>query len=210
MAPDVMLSTAPGTETHWGQLLFPLPATIVEPGDLLRFNLTVDSGPADQDWRWWGEIRRANGSLHPFVHHCAGEPLPQSAPESQTRQWNAKVIATLNEQAAEAFQTGDFAGAAQILETAVSGLSPGTMPWAGDLYENLGLAYLNADNPAAAIVPFMRALDGDPSGREQSLRFLVDACYAAQRHSDALQFLSSYELHFGAHPSGWTSTGKDG
>src|SRR5579871_5337269 len=48
LAPDVLLSTAPGIDTHWGQYLLPLPSTNVRAGDLLRVRLRL-VGEADPE-----------------------------------------------------------------------------------------------------------------------------------------------------------------
>lgn len=55
----VVLSTRPGTRTHWGQTAFAVPATAVEPGD--RVEVEVDLA-MDEDlksrWVWRGVVRR--------------------------------------------------------------------------------------------------------------------------------------------------------
>ncbi len=52
LADDVILTTAPGYETHWGQHLFALPARDLEAGALLEVRLWLD---ADR-WRWAGTL----------------------------------------------------------------------------------------------------------------------------------------------------------
>jgi SAM-dependent methyltransferase len=52
LADDVVLSTAPGFETHWGQHLFPLPLTEVRAGQTLQIHLRLDG----ERWRWSGII----------------------------------------------------------------------------------------------------------------------------------------------------------
>lgn len=52
LAPGVVLSTAPGCETHWGQQLFPVPAHAVTRGETIRVRLRLD----EQRWHWDGAI----------------------------------------------------------------------------------------------------------------------------------------------------------
>ncbi len=56
---DVVLSTAPGVRTHWGQMAFPIPPTSVREGDTLEVTLTL---AMDADLRchytWRGCARR--------------------------------------------------------------------------------------------------------------------------------------------------------
>jgi SAM-dependent methyltransferase len=49
LAEGVLLENAPGRETHWGQLVFPLPAMTVAAGELLEVRLWLD-----EEWRWSG------------------------------------------------------------------------------------------------------------------------------------------------------------
>lgn len=52
LAPDVVLSTAPGHDTHWGQYLFPLPARDLPAGALIEARLWL----ADERWHWSGTV----------------------------------------------------------------------------------------------------------------------------------------------------------
>lgn len=52
LAPGVLLSTAPGFETHWGQQLFPLPASPIGRGEPIDVRLRLD----EQRWHWDGTI----------------------------------------------------------------------------------------------------------------------------------------------------------
>lgn len=60
LSPGVVLSTAPGIQTHWGQLLFPLRRLPMEPGDVLRFALSlfVDPDEGCSSWQWSGTLLR--------------------------------------------------------------------------------------------------------------------------------------------------------
>jgi SAM-dependent methyltransferase len=64
LADDVVLSTAPGLETHWGQHLFPLPPRDVAAGDELRAHvwLTPDA------WHWHGTIAGVRFSVDEAPH----------------------------------------------------------------------------------------------------------------------------------------------
>jgi len=50
LAEGVVLTNAPGGETHWGQLIFPLPPSDVAAGDQLEVRLRLDG----DEWRWSG------------------------------------------------------------------------------------------------------------------------------------------------------------
>jgi SAM-dependent methyltransferase len=52
LAPDVVLSTAPGHETHWGQHLWPLPSRDLPAGAIIEARLWL----AGDHWRWAGTI----------------------------------------------------------------------------------------------------------------------------------------------------------
>jgi hypothetical protein len=52
LTPDIVLTTAPGHETHWMQHLFPLPSRDVAEGDTLEVRLWLD-GPS---WHWAGTL----------------------------------------------------------------------------------------------------------------------------------------------------------
>ena len=69
----------------------------------------------------------------------------------------------------------DLDGAIGILEEATTGLGPEHQEHARFLYENLGLIYLQTHLVRHAALCFLRALDGDPTSREQSLRLLIVA-----------------------------------
>ncbi len=56
LADDVVLTTAPGHETHWGQYLFPLPTRTVAVGATLSIRLALDGTGTDARWRWSGAI----------------------------------------------------------------------------------------------------------------------------------------------------------
>lgn len=61
---DVVLSTAPGQRTHWGQMVFPLPPTPVRAGDTLAVTLTLAMDEALRSYfRWSGVIRTQGGDV---------------------------------------------------------------------------------------------------------------------------------------------------
>ncbi|TNF29394.1 MAG: methyltransferase domain-containing protein [Deltaproteobacteria bacterium] len=200
LAPGVVLATGPGVESHWDQLLFPLPATRVEAGDVVAVRLWIDD--ADPDawlWRWEGEIRRAGAEPVPFSLSSLGR-LDAGVPRDPP--WlDHAALEVLNEEGGAAFARRDYAAAAAAFARAVAGLGPEHDEIAPLLWENLGLAYFLDDRPAHAVGPFLRALDGDLASREQSARLLVDACEGSGRHRDAARFRAAYEANFGDHPS---------
>ncbi len=58
LASTVLLSTRPGTDTHWGQYIFPAPPCEVEPGDLIHLHLGLGFERGDDVWLWSGWIER--------------------------------------------------------------------------------------------------------------------------------------------------------
>jgi hypothetical protein len=60
LAPAVVLSTAPGVQTHWGQYLFPVPAVEVAAGDRLALRLVLEEPAGDLAWRWSGSVGRGD------------------------------------------------------------------------------------------------------------------------------------------------------
>ncbi|MBN1945295.1 MAG: 50S ribosomal protein L11 methyltransferase [Bradymonadales bacterium] len=67
LAPDVVLSTEPGIETHWGQYLFPLPPHQVQAGDILSVHLWEQPVGADSVWHWEGRLARGADALWEFA-----------------------------------------------------------------------------------------------------------------------------------------------
>lgn len=58
----VVLSTAPGQRTHWGQMVFPLPPTPVKAGDVLEVRLVLAMDEALRSYfAWDGVIRTQAG-----------------------------------------------------------------------------------------------------------------------------------------------------
>lgn len=70
LSPGVALSTGPGTDTHWAQLLFPIEPVRVPAGG--RIDASVDLVLHDDyrcSWRWWGTVHDAEGApLSEFDH----------------------------------------------------------------------------------------------------------------------------------------------
>jgi SAM-dependent methyltransferase len=178
LAPGVVLSSGPGIETHWGQLLFPLAPLRIEAGARVRCRVRW----ADGDWRWTIDAGAATATA----------PLPVAFDRDQALD--------TNERGAAAYHAQRVDEAARLWEEATALLDPRD-PDAPGIYENLGLAYHGLGRHNEAVRAFLRALDGAPTGREQSLRFLVQACLGAGRRGDAARYLALYEGAFGKHPA---------
>lgn len=114
----------------------------------------------------------------------------------------AVVAATARGNAA--FGEGRLDAAGEAFEEAVRALGPEDDDIAPLAYENLGLALFNLGRFEAAVVAFLRALDGTTAGREQALRYLVTCLVATDLVAEATRRLADYEGTFGAHPDGWT------
>ena len=71
LAESVVLSTAPGIETHWGQYVFPVPHVAVEVGDRVDVTLELATDPSlpacGAAWHWWGEVMRGTEVIAAFA-----------------------------------------------------------------------------------------------------------------------------------------------
>jgi tetratricopeptide (TPR) repeat protein len=116
------------------------------------------------------------------------------------------AIGALNESGNQAFATGRMAEARAAYQHVIELLTPADEEISPLAFENLGLAYYNLDQYPAATRELLRALNGNPSSREQSLCFLITSLIHQGCLSDALRYLSLYIPTFGEHPHGWTSS----
>lgn len=210
LAEGVVLSTAPGTSTHWGQYLFPIPRQAVRGGDEVVFSLRFDG--ASEHWAWSGEVRRGGATMSAFtgtseqrldegpgaaaVTEAGGEPRPAGRDEH-----GADAAESANAEGSAAFGVGDFEGAVRAFERAVrAGQGAVTPQRLTDLYENLGLALVHAGRLRASMRAFLRALDGEPTSREQSLRFMARTSQVLGLQRDAERYAGLYRATFGALP----------
>ncbi len=100
----------------------------------------------------------------------------------------------------QSFAAGQLEAARDAYQRAIEQLEPDDQELLADLYENLALARLNLGQLDAALRAFLRALDGEPSSRQQSLRYLIVCCLGLSRYEDAQRYLQIYEQSFGKHP----------
>src|SRR5262249_15136582 len=91
LAPGVILANRPGVQTHWGQVLFPVPLHTVAAGDEVRFAVRA-LDPLALGLAWSLEIRRGGDRV---------EPDPAPAPRAGDPE-------DLNELGAAAFAAGRF------------------------------------------------------------------------------------------------------
>lgn len=194
LADGVTLSTAPGVETHWDQLLFPVPAARVAPGDVVEARLWVDAAGGSALWSWEGAILPRGGAPTPFSLTNVGRL--EAGPRRVGSPLERDAIEALNEAGSRAIADGDHRGAIDAFTRAVRGLAPHHDALAGPLWENLGVACTLAGDWTAAVHAFLRALDGALDGappgagadRAQSARLLGDACRRAGRLRDAERY----------------------
>ena len=189
LAPGIALSTAPGVTTHWGQTLLPVPLVDVLPGVELAARVRFVEEDS-WEYEWEVELRRG-GVLLLDVHHDTRDrpgdrhapplPVPPAGPVS------------LNERGAESYASGRVAEAVWYWEHATRALDPRDPTWASPIFENLGIGYLQTERPVPAARAFLRALDGDLSSREQSLRLLLVALRAAGHADEAARLEASLE-----------------
>lgn len=190
LAPGIELTNEPGRETHWQQLLFPVPAQPLAGGEVM----TVDIRPRDAiGWRWSVDLAGDQGSYADGGLEV--EAIPVRAPEPLD-------LAAEHTAGEEAFARGDHHAAIRAFARVAGRIDPRD-PEAPPIWENLGIAYHQAGLHALAIAPLMRALDGEWQSREQSLRLLVDSAFRAGHAGDGARWLALYEAAFGPHPSGW-------
>ena len=108
-------------------------------------------------------------------------------------------IEVLLSEGQSAFAQSDFSRAIAAWNQAASRLTPAQDHLAPELYENLGLAWLNLERPNAAIVAFKRALDGHPTARVQSAYYIVPALIQAGDLLEARSRLRRWKENFGYH-----------
>lgn len=214
LAPGVVLQTGPGHDTHWGQMLFPLPPVAALPGDLLE----VHTRPEARRWRWSGRLLRDGAPIYTFDQQSLAEPppvpstlprwpaLPPPAPAPTVlgEDDRGARIQAINQQAVAAYQQGDPATAARLLAGVCADLRPDEDPLAPALYENLGIFQLARGHSRAAAQCFLRAIDGGTT-QQQSMRLVIDAFARIGQPHNAARALAAYEAAFGAHPQGWTA-----
>lgn len=109
-----------------------------------------------------------------------------------------------NQSGAEAFAAGRFEEAERHYAQAASSLTSTEDAIAGAIYENLGFARFNLGWYREAGRAFLRALDGEPTRRPESLRFLILSLISDGKGQWARRMLVHYEDAFGAHPDGVT------
>jgi tetratricopeptide (TPR) repeat protein len=192
LAPGITLSTAPDIETHWGQVLYPLTPVAVLPGDLLEVSLRLVAGDAPET-EWTARLRRGAEVLLDERLDTRDRPGERPAPAVSTEEADAEE---LNERGAAAYHAGRPDEALRLWEQATRALRGSGGEWGPRIYENLGIAYLAASQPLPAARAFMRALDGDLSSREQSLRLLIRALEAAGKLTDAAGLKGIYDARF--------------
>jgi len=68
MAPGIVLTTAPGVDTHWGQYVFPIAPLPVCADDVLEVRLSLEEPAGDLAWRWTGRLLRDGTTIASFDH----------------------------------------------------------------------------------------------------------------------------------------------
>jgi SAM-dependent methyltransferase len=191
LAPGVVMTNAPGTETHWAQHFFPLPETAAEAGDVLAIRIDVRGA----EWTLAGELGRRGAVVARYAWSSAGD-VPAAEPPGPPP--DGPSAAELNAAGAAAYAAARFPEAVAAWEEAVRVAGPHAP---AELYENLGMGLTAAGRPLAGMRALLRALDGRPASARQPLEFLVRACHAAGRSVDYARYRALYEATFGAFPS---------
>jgi len=191
---NVTLGTGPGQATHWGQYLFPLPSTDVEVGDTLDLELWFDWDV--KNWRWEGTVAREGTELVSFELEAEQRLGERNAPPAEGPADDKDAWSLLG---ADAFEAGRYRDAAKAFSRAASALRPSDAD-APEVFENLGIAYVHTGELPGAVRALLRALDGNPTSREQSCRLLINALRVMGRGAEAERYLAAYREAFGEHP----------
>lgn len=148
LAPGVTLSTAPGRDTHWGQVLFPVPETPIRRGDRLDLSLELKQPDEEPYWSWKGEVR---GSTSQYWSLDSRGQLQDQAPAPPRPDGEQALLAGIS-----AVRAGEYEQALQHLERATTALDPRD-PRCATAYANLGLALLHSAQPLFAAQALLRA-----------------------------------------------------
>ena len=187
LAPEVSLSTEPGSPTHWGQYLWPLPETEVIVGDRVRVQLSLVDGTPEV-WRWRVRVSRAGRIVLDHSAHSSQHEATPGAPSPAV----ADPVSCSNA-ATEALTKGDVAAGVQGAMAATRGATDDAQ--AAVLQENLGLAFVNAGRLLDAVDAFLASLHEGP--RPQALRFLVGCALRLGWADEAEAWRDRYEAEAG-------------
>lgn len=191
LADGVVLETAPGIETHWHQVFWPMPAHTVTASDVLEVTLGLTSlvgASGEPSWAFSGRVVGSTGDIG--IRAAVG--IVDIEVEGQDGE-------ALDAEGARRFEEGDVAGAREYFERAA--LAPGRRDV--DHWDNLGIARFMAGDYALAVMPLLKVVSEEPD-REQSSRLLVSAAFLSGRQADGARWLADYERRFGPHPAGWS------
>jgi diguanylate cyclase (GGDEF)-like protein len=197
LAKGIALHTAPGFTTHWGQVLFHIEPTRVEPGDELTVDLALLPGE-DLDFRWTVIQSRSGREVWRDTRYTAREIDAGPAPAPPEICLDPLLEHT---RATRAFRAGRIEAATAAWERATTALTPADDALACRIYEALGTCYQNLGEPRSAIRAFLRALDGDSTSREKSLRRLVECAGDVGMPAELARWTGEYEAAFGPFPS---------
>jgi protein arginine N-methyltransferase 1 len=204
LAPGVVLSTAPGIGTHWGQLLFPVAPRAIGAGARLAATLRTVGVLHEPLYRW--DVSVVGGPLESYGHGASTEPPPATVPMSPEAVAEARAAGAL------AAEVGDFHRAAAELLAALAGAATVDAPTRLALAADTGAALLLAGRPAEALPLLLLVVDSasdlpggtvDAADLEQALRLAVDAAFQTGRGGDGARLLAQYEAVYGPHPAGW-------
>lgn len=187
LSSSVTLRSGPGNTTHWGQLLWPIEPLPVRAGDRAQVDLTLT---ARDHWVWRVVLERGG---HAVAERHGTSDLAHAV-VSRARSWPTELAPTLSDRAVQAYRAGHSDRAIALAEAATRALAPGDD--AAPVWENLGMYLAQQGSLHLAIDALLRALDGDLTSREQSLRFLI-ACGARRGWPEVARWRAAYEVAFG-------------
>lgn len=199
LAPQVSLSTAPGTNSHWGQVLFPVPPVAVEPGDEVRVSLRCELDSLR--WTWMGELGRQGRVLARFEQESVQRLGEREQPDARPEPRGAEAARRHAAAGAAASSAGNWELSLERYGQASVALTESDDAIASAVYEGLGLAAFGAGRFAQAARALLRACDGHHEDHEQALRYAVVALVNAGRVDEAARWRGVYEGCFGPHPS---------
>jgi len=200
LAPGVVLDTRPGVVSFWGQVLWPVPRVRVTQGDQLELDLRAASVDGGVDFEWTARVSRGGAELLRTSGESAqrlGRRPHRVEPPSRL---DRSGIVAANRHGVEAVGSGQIDEAITAFQAAACSLEPEHDDLAAAIYENLGMARYHAGQPLLATHALLRALDGEPTSREPSCRFLVGCLALLGRSDEASDLLERYQAAYGPHP----------
>jgi hypothetical protein len=168
LAPGITLKTGPGHQTHWGQILFPAPATPIRTGERLQVSFALHDLDTDPYWSWKGSL--LDSPSQPWSLDSRGHR------HADKHSLERREAASALRSGLLAVQEGAYQQAVELLQAATIALDPRD-PLCASAYANLGLALLQTAQPLYAVQALLRAQD--PENPQPDIDQLLKAALSA-------------------------------